>query len=82
MVLTFTIVYGFIILKAIATSLFNQGKMSTYTYLFPVMMLIIRIIVNYSFWVIDRTATVFLQLPLFLTGLEYGAILSFDMAQI
>jgi hypothetical protein len=32
-------------------------------------MLLIRTVVSYCYWVIDRTAIIFLQLPLFLTGL-------------
>lgn len=78
----FTVIYGFIILRAIARGLFDQGKLSTYTYIFPLLMLIIRAVISYSYWVIDRTAIIFLQLPLFVTGLEYGAILSFSTSTI
>jgi hypothetical protein len=81
-ILIFTMVYGFIILRAIATSLFNQGKISTFAFIFPILMLIIRVTMSYSYWVIEKTAVIFLQLPLFLTGLEYGAILSYDLSTI
>lgn len=65
----FTMIYGFIILRAIATSLFNQGKISTFAFIFPILMLLIRVILSYSYWIIEKTAVIFLQLPLFLTGL-------------
>lgn len=81
-ILIFTMVYGFIILRAISTSLFNQGKISTFAFIFPILMLIIRVTMSYSYWVIEKTAVIFLQLPLFLTGLEYGAILSYDLSTI
>jgi hypothetical protein len=75
-------VFGFVILRAISKSLFNQGSISTYAFIFPLLMLILRIVLNYSYWAIEKTAIVFLQLPLFLTGLEYGAILSYDVSTI
>jgi len=81
-ILIFTMIYGFIILKAIASSLFNQGKISTFAFIFPILILILRITLSYSYWVIEKTAVIFLQLPLFLTGLEYGVILSFDLSTI
>ena len=75
-------VFGFIVMKAIADSLFSQGNISTYAFLFPLFMLILRVTVSFCYWAIDKTAIIFLQLPLFLTGLEYGAILSFDVSTI
>jgi hypothetical protein len=45
-------------------------------------MLLLRTVLSYSYWMIDHTAIIFLQLPLFLTGLYYGAILSFDLQTI
>lgn len=69
-------------LKAIAVALVNQGRVSTYAFLFPLFMFILRIVLNYCYWVIGKTAVIFLQLPLFLTGLEYGAILSYDLNTI
>lgn len=77
----FTIVYGMIILPAIYHSLPSQNKIA-YVYVFPLMMLILRSILSYSYWFIDKTAVIFLQLPLFLTGLEYGTILSQDISTI
>ena len=67
--LIFTMVYGFIILRAISQGLSNQGKLSTYTYIFPLLMLILRTLLSYCYWAIDHTTTIFLQLPLFVTGL-------------
>ena len=81
-VLVFTLVFAFIAMRAIANSLFNQGKISTYAFIFPLLMLILRTVLNYCYWSIAKTAVIFLQLPLFLTGLEYGAILSFDLSTI
>ena len=78
----FTIIFGIIVLPAIATSLLNQGKLSIYPYIFPVLMIFLRTTVSYVFWIIDYTTIIFLQLPLFLTGLEYGTILSFDLSTI
>ena len=50
--LVLTMVYGFIVLRAIATSLFNQGKISTFAFIFPILMLGIRVTLSYSYWVI------------------------------
>lgn len=77
LVLIFTLVFGFIVMPAIAKSLNSQGKFSIYPYIFPVLMLLLRTVVSCCYWFIDHTAIIFLQLPLFLTGLEYGAILSY-----
>ncbi len=81
-VLVFTMVFGFILLPVISNSLYDQGKKDTYIWIFPILMLILRSVLSYCYWVIDHTALIFLQLPLFLTGLYYGAILSFDIQTI
>ena len=75
-------VFGFILLPVISNSLYGQGKKDTYIWIFPILMLVLRSVLSYCYWVIDHTALIFLQLPLFLTGLYYGAILSFDIQTI
>ena len=42
-------------------------------------MLLLRTVLSCAYQFIDHTAIIFLQLPLFLTGLEYGAILFFNL---
>jgi hypothetical protein len=56
-------------MPAIFDSLNNQGKSIIYAYIFPIIMLILRTTVSCAYLFIDHTATIFLQLPLFLTGL-------------
>jgi hypothetical protein len=67
------------VLPAIYNSL--QAKVA-YFYIFPILMFLLRNALGYCYWVIDRTAVIFLQLPLFITGLEYGTILTRDMSTI
>jgi hypothetical protein len=67
------------VLPAIYRSL--QTKIA-YFYIFPILMFIIRNILSYCYWTIDHTASIFLQLPLFITGLEYGTILTRDISTI
>lgn len=45
-------------------------------------MFLLRNIVAYSYWAINHTAVIFLQLPLLLTGIEYGTILTRDLQSI
>lgn len=77
--LVFAIIYGLIVLPAIYRSL--QTKLA-YFYIFPVLMFLLRSVLSYCYWVIDHTAVIFLQLPLFVTGLEYGTILTRDISTI
>lgn len=60
----FTVVMGLLAFPAI-----YQSRPGAYIYIFPVLMLILRIVVNYCYWIIGDSAIIFLQLPLFLTGL-------------
>lgn len=64
--LVFAIIYGLIVLPAIYRSL--QTKLA-YFYIFPVLMFLLRSVLSYCYWVIDHSAVIFLQLPLFVTGL-------------
>ena len=73
LVLVLTIIYGLIVLPAIHKSL--EIKVAFF-YMFPLLMFLIRLVLNYSYWMIGHSAVIFLQLPLFLTGLEYGVILT------
>lgn len=68
-VLIFTMVFAFAVMKAIANSLFNQGNITAYVFVFPIFMLILRTTLSCCYWAIEKTAVIFLQLPLFLTGL-------------
>ena len=79
MALVFAIIYGVIVLPAIYRSL--QTKVA-YFYVFPVLMFLLRSVLSYCYWVIGHTAVIFLQLPLFLAGLEYGTILTRDISTI
>lgn len=77
--LVFAVIFGLIALPAIYRSL--QTKLA-YFYVFPVLMFLLRSVLGYCYWVIGHTAVIFLQLPLFVTGLEYGTILTRDLATI
>lgn len=45
-------------------------------------MFMIRMGLSCCYWAIGHTASIFLQLPLFITGLEYGTILTRDTSTI
>lgn len=45
-------------------------------------MLAARTTLAYFYWLIDHTELIYLQLPLLLTGLDYGAVLSFGLDTI
>ena len=49
--LIFTIVFGFIVLPAIYDSLASSRKLA-YVYLFPLLMLLLRTFVSYTYWII------------------------------
>lgn len=76
------IIFSFLLLPAISNGLKSQGKLSTYAFIFPLLMLIARTSLAYFYWLVDRSTLVFLQLPLLLTGLDYGAVLSFGLDTI
>lgn len=76
------ILFSFLLLPAVSDGLRNQGKLTTYAYIFPLLMLVARTTLAYFYWMIDHTALIYLQLPLLLTGLDYGAVLSFGLDTI
>ena len=76
-VLAFTLIYGLIVLPAIYNSLADDRKMAFY-YVFPLLIFILRTINGICYWFINKTAVLFIQLPLFITGLQYGIILTLD----
>jgi hypothetical protein len=51
-------------------------------YLFPLLIFLIRLPLSYSYWMIGHSAVIFLQLPLLVTGLEYGVILTREISSI
>ena len=45
-------------------------------------MFILRNLVQLTYWIVGYSAGLFLQIPLFLMGLEYGIVLSVSMSEI
>ena len=63
-------------------AVFDTNAKEAFYYLFPLFMLLVRIIVYIFFFMIKYSELIFLQLPFFMTGLEYGVILTLKMSQI
>lgn len=76
-------VFGFLVLPKLYTQFQIIGKSDKiYYYVFPLFMFILRNIVQYVYYVIGYSTMLFLQIPLFLIGLEYGTILSLNVDDI
>ena len=73
--------WGFGLLPGLYSE-FNTDAKEAFYYLFPLFMFLVRIMVYIFFYVIKYSELIFLQLPFFLTGLEYGVILTLKMSQI
>lgn len=54
-------------------------KQEVYFYIFPLLAFILRNLVQLGYWIVGFTSTLYLQIPLFLIGLEYGTILSIPL---
>ena len=53
-----------------------------YYYFFPLFMFLIRNAVQLIYWIMGFSTGLFLQIPLFIIGLEYGTILSVSVSDI
>ena len=75
LVFVMEVAWGFGFLPGLYSAFDSNSKQAFY-YLFPLFMLIIRVLVSIFFTAIKYTEPIFLQIPLFLMGLEYGVILT------
>lgn len=53
-----------------------------YFYIFPLFMFLLRNIVQIGYWLIGYSESLFLQITLFLIGLEYGTVLTVPVGEI
>lgn len=72
--------FGFLLLPAIYSGL--KSVDNVYYYVFPLFMFLLRNSVQLMYWIIGYSTGWFLQIPLFLIGLEYGTILSVSLGEI
>ena len=80
LVIIFQVIAGFLVLPGLYQLLKSQTKV--YYYLFPLIMFVIRSLVQLLYWVLGYSEALFLQIPLFIIGLEYGTILSVSISEI
>ncbi len=65
--LAIQLIFGFLVLPPIYRSLSNTNRV--YYYIFPLFMFLLRNIVQFLFWIVGHSTTLFLQIPLFIIGL-------------
>jgi len=53
-----------------------------YFYIFPLFMFLLRNIVQFGYWLIGYSESLYLQITLFLIGLEYGTVLTIPVGEI
>ena len=53
-----------------------------YFYIFPLFMFLLRNIVQFGYWLIGYSENLYLQITLFLIGLEYGTVLTIPVGEI
>ena len=73
--------WGFAFIPGLYTA-FSDDTKTTFYYIFPVFMVILRLIISGFYMAIKYSELVFLQLPFFILGLEYGVILTLQTGQI
>ena len=81
LVLVIEMAYGFAFLPGLYNSFAADNKGAFY-YVFPIFMFILRMMVSLLYWMIEHTSIIFLQIPLFIMGLEYGVILTLQTSSI
>lgn len=74
------VLFGFMLLPAVFKAI--KPNLQIYYYLFPLLMFLLRSLVQFNYWLVGYSEGLFLQIPLFLTGLEYGTILTLEPGQI
>ena len=73
--------YGFALIPAIYASFATDNKFGFY-YVFPILMFIVRTLLSVFYVLIGYSEYIFLQIPFFLMGLEYGVILTLNTGTI
>ncbi len=73
--------FGFMILPGISVRMQEADKFILY-YIFPWMLLLIKLISGFLNHIIFDSNLFLLQIPLFLTGLSYGMLLTLDITSI
>ena len=68
LVLVLELVYGFALLPGLYNSFPDENK-TTFYYIFPIFMFLLRTMVGLLYWMIQHTSIIFLQIPLFIMGL-------------
>ena len=81
LVLVIEMTYGFAFLPGLYSS-FAENNKSAFYYVFPIFMFILRMMVSLLYWMIEHTSIIFLQIPMFIMGLEYGIILTLQTSSI
>ena len=81
LVLVIEMAYGFAFLPGLYNS-FAENNKSAFYYVFPIFMFILRMMVSLLYWMIEHTSIIFLQIPMFILGLEYGVILTLQTSSI
>lgn len=80
-VLALVFAFGFALIPGIYDSFADDNKFSFY-YVFPILMFLLRTIISSFYVVIGFSEYIYLQVPLFLMGLDYGVILTVNTSSI
>ncbi len=59
-----------------------NSKPEIYFYLFPLTVFVLRNFVQLVYWILGYSESLFLQIPLFLIGLEYGTVMTRKVGEI
>lgn len=76
------LVWGFVVIPALFKELAKAGNAMVFYYLFPIFTFMVRIIMYTAYRWIGETSYLFIQLPMFLLGLEYGVMLTLSIGNI
>jgi hypothetical protein len=79
--LVLQLAFGFALIPGVYVS-FTDDNRDSFFYVFPILMLVLRTMIQLLYWMIERTENVFLQTNLFIMGLEYGVILTRSISDI
>lgn len=82
LVIVVEVLVGLFLLPAMYQLLAASNQPDIYFYLFPLIMFLLRNLVQLLYWILGFTETLFLQIPLFITGLEYGTVLITSVGDI
>ena len=80
LVIVVEVLVGLFMLPAVFRML--EFKQEIYFYLFPVIVFVLRNFVQLVYWILGYSEALFLQIPLFLIGLEYGTVMTRKVGEI